>query len=324
MKARWTLVGLAAGALTLGLLAPVAASGAPAADTTAAPVAVKPDGQALIYIAGGTARAEKTGRLRYRIVIPAGPEISWLGMRGGEGRVGTFTPKALVAAWLGMGYRDGKKAVATLSWGDTGEKRRANHVLAVLQAPRLTKDGSLVFQARTIVKQLPQALKDLDVNVSRASRPQMPSTRVEPPPNSDDSWTRTFAPIAIDANGTAAVQAVVSNDSVADVLWPATTDPNPCRGPVETSVSHTNTIFPGFPCGDGTVNSKIPMVVGREQYNTYEDSNVNFTATTQAIDGVTGEVVVTLGYTPTGGGEFLFTQIVALWDKRGNDLMPRS
>ena len=119
--------------LTLGLLAPVAASFATAVDTTAAPVAVKPDGEALIYIAGFIARAEKTGRLRYRIVIPAGAEISWLGMRGGEGRVGTFTPKALVAAWLRMGYRNGKKAVATLTWRDTGEKRRANHVLALLQ-----------------------------------------------------------------------------------------------------------------------------------------------------------------------------------------------
>lgn len=324
MKAHWTLVGLAAGTLALGLLAPVAASGAPTVDVPAASAGVKPDGEALIYIAGGVARAEKTGRLRYRIVIPAGAEINWLGMRGGEGRVGTFTSKALVAAWSGMGYRDGKKAVATLSWGASGEKRRANHVLAVLRAPRLTKDGSLVFQARTIVEELPRTLKYLDVNVSRATRPQVPSMRVEPPTSSDDSWTTTFAPVAIDANGTAAVQAVVSNDSVADVLWPATTDPNPCRGPVETSVSHTNTIFPGFACGDGTVNSKIPMVVGREQYDTYEDSNVNFTATTQSIDGVTGEVVVTLGYTPTGGGEFMFAHVVALWDERGRDLMPKS
>lgn len=322
MKARWTIAGLAAGALALGLLAPVAASGAPAADP--APATARPDGEALIYVAGGVVRAKKIGHLRYRITVPPGSQISWLGMRGGEGHVGTFTPKALVAAWKGMGYRDGKKAVATLTWGDTPEKRDANHVLAVLKSPQLTAEGNLVFRARTIVRPLPRTLKYLDVHVNRATRPAtVPAPRgvVADPPPVDDTWTTTFAPVAIDANATAWVQAIVTNDSVADVVWPATIDPNPCRSPVETSTDHQSTIFPGFPCGDGTVNSKYPVPMGREQIMGELDSEVQFKSTTQAYDGVTGEVLVELGYTPTGGGEFYFSQIIALWDRRGQNLM---
>ncbi|MFM9134477.1 MAG: hypothetical protein ACKOT0_03440 [bacterium] len=324
MKTRWTIVGLAAGALALGLIAPVTASGAPVADPAGVPAADKPQGEALVYVAGGAARAKKIGHLRYRITVPPGSQISWLGMRDGEGHVGTFTPKALVAAWKGMGYRDGVKAIATLTWGDTSEKRDGYHALAILKAPQLTAEGNLVFRVRTIKRELPRTLKYLDVHVNRATAlAPVPTSRgvVADPAPVDDTWTTTFAPVAIDANATAWVQAIVSNDSVADVVWPATIDPNPCRTPVETSTDHQTTVFPGFPCGDGTVNSHYPIPMGREEIMVDLDSEVQFQATTQAYDGVTGEVYIELGYTPTGGGEFYFAQIIALWDRRGQNLM---
>ena len=96
MKTRWTLAALACGALALGLLAPGAVGAAPSAE--------KPSGKAIVRIDGGTAYAKKKAKGSYRVVVPDGAQIDWMGEVTGKGvRSGSFTPKALVAGWVSLG-----------------------------------------------------------------------------------------------------------------------------------------------------------------------------------------------------------------------------
>ncbi|MGI9196616.1 MAG: hypothetical protein ACR2KE_04050 [Candidatus Nanopelagicales bacterium] len=159
MKARWVFASVAAGALALGLLAPGTAG--------AAPTAQKPSGQALVRIDGGTAYAKAKSKGQYRIVVPDGAKITWLGgVSGKKTRIGTFTPKALVAGWQRLGHRDGSKAETTLTWVEAGAKAPTFRA-AGLSKPRINADGQLTFLAQVKGK-LPTQMVDFAINVNRA------------------------------------------------------------------------------------------------------------------------------------------------------------
>lgn len=115
MKSRTALTAIAALAvLAVGLTAPVTAQAAPK----------RPDGAALVRIDGGTAYAKKLSERKYRIVVPQGVSIRWMGPVKGRTTTGTFTPKALIAGWKALGHADGRKAFTTLGWTEKGSGTR--------------------------------------------------------------------------------------------------------------------------------------------------------------------------------------------------------
>lgn len=166
MRIRSAFVAAAAGAIVLGLLAPAAASAAPT--PSAAPTASAPSGKALVRVDGGTAYAKKTGKGQYRIVVPDGASIEWLGEVQGKGvRKGNFSAKALVAGWAKLGHSDNSKPFTTLTWVEAGAKLPTFRA-AKLWKPRINSDGQLTFLAKA--KGLPQEMVDFSINITRASK----------------------------------------------------------------------------------------------------------------------------------------------------------
>ena len=236
MKSRVGLVAIAVGAVVLGLLAPGAVSAAPKAE--------KPSGEALVHIDGGTAYAKKKTKGEYRIVVPDGAQIDWMGEVEGKGtRVGTFTPKALIAGWARMGHRDGSKAATTVTWKNPGDEVET-FLQVYLAKPRINSDGQMTFLASTLAKApLPQKLDNFSINVRIASDPTTRAFTVSGPYIYLDSAQTTF----VYANAT---------DVAAGQVWFAyqqTT--NTCRQGIFLGGSIQYT-FPGaFPCGVITVNA---------------------------------------------------------------------
>lgn len=185
MKARLALIALASGALALGLLAPGAVSAAPKAE--------KPSGKAVVHIDGGTAYAKKKAKGEYRIVVPDGAQIDWMGEVEGKGtRVGTFTPKALIAGWARMGHRDGSKAATTVTWKNPGDEVET-FLQVYLAKPRINSDGQMTFLASTLAKApLPQKLENFSINVRIASDPTTRAFTVSGPYIYFDSANTTF------------------------------------------------------------------------------------------------------------------------------------
>ena len=157
MKVRIGLAALAAGALALGLVAPGAA--------TAAPQAEKPSGKALVRIDTGVAITKEQSKGTYRIVVPTGAFIGWMGEANGRGRVGEFSPKALVGAWAKLGHSDSNPAEATLTWVKKGETKPTFR-LATLEKPRISEAGKLTFIAKLEGK-LPKNMNGFSINISR-------------------------------------------------------------------------------------------------------------------------------------------------------------
>lgn len=160
MKIRTGLAALAAGALALGLVAPGAA--------TAAPKAEKPSGKALVRIDKGVAITKEQSRGTYRIVVPEGAFIGWMGDVEGKGpRVGNFSPKALVGAWATLGHGDSNRATATLTWVKNGETK-PTFVAATLDKPRISDAGKLTFIAK-LDRKLPKNMNGFTININRAA-----------------------------------------------------------------------------------------------------------------------------------------------------------
>lgn len=203
MKVRIGLAGIATGALALGLLvAPAAATAAPVAPT-AQPRAEKPSGEAFVRIDKGTAKATEISRGSYRIVVPRGADIGWLGNVTDKGpRIGTYTPKALIAAWSRLGNTDPNRATATLTWNNTGAERSIFRAVT-FKAPKVDSKGQLVFVANVEGK-LPKSLKNFSINVY----PTKPS------PRSD----YTYGPLILIA-GLVYMQAVLTGDNAGYVEW---------------------------------------------------------------------------------------------------------
>ena len=164
MKARVMLAALASGTLALGLLAPVGVS--------AAPEALKPTGKAMIRIEGGTARAIERGDLLYRIVVPQGATIKWLGDSDRGWAIGTLGRKGLIAGWTRLGHSArGAHAMTTITWQEPGEDR-PHFVGAYVGLPKMNSEGAMTFLARTI-DPLPETLPSFTLNIARAT-PDVP------------------------------------------------------------------------------------------------------------------------------------------------------
>lgn len=169
MKLRIGLAAIAAGALALGLVVPGAATAAP--DVT--PQAEKPSGKALVRIDTGVAITKEQSKGTYRIVVPADAVIDWMGEANGRGRIGEFSPKALVGAWAKLGHSDGNPAKATVTWVKKGETKPTFR-LATLEKPRISDAGKLTFIAKVEGK-LPKNMNGFSINISRpAQAPRFP------------------------------------------------------------------------------------------------------------------------------------------------------
>ena len=291
MNVRGALTILISSALVLAVAAPTA---------HAAKAPVQPSGQALVRIDGGTAYTKDLGKGKYRVFVPDGASIMWLGEVGTKGtHSGTFTPKALVAGWARLGQREGAKALTTLTWGEgAGDVS----TLALLAKPRINADGQLTFVTRPVGWSLPKQMVDFSINIARADMGNGPATR---------DWSTTFKAWEIDA--TAFVQATVTNNTTATVsFYPSSGyTPNPCRTTITLSTTSALQVnFPGFTCGDLTVNGKVAD-------NSSISSFVKLYPATSSTNPTPGYVKAKFSVTPSVGGSVPFDLNIAQWSGPG-------
>lgn len=264
----------------------------------------RPDGEALVRIDGGTAYAKKLSKREYRIVVPQGASIRWMGPVNGRTTSGTFSPKALIAGWKALGHSDGKKAFTTLGWTEQGSGRQTFATVNISK-PRINSQGQMTFLVDPLRSRLSTTMKNFSINVTWA---QSRTTR---------SYPTTFAPQNVDSkkNPTAQVQAVLQGPSNASVTFYAVSTPaTPCwtYGINLNVQSEQNLVkIPGTNCGNGHIDNKLPTT-----YLTY--SQVFWS---QAVYPYDGSVTVSYGYTPTGGTSFPWAFTVASFDEDGNDTM---
>lgn len=291
MKARLALVALASGALALGALAPAAVSAAPKAE--------KPSGTALVHIDGGTAYAEKKAKGEYRIIVPDGAQIDWMGEVEGKGtRVGTFTPKALVAGWARMGHRDGSKATTTVTWKNAGDPVETFRQV-YLAKPRINSDGQVTFLASTLAKApLPQKLENFSINVRIASDPATRSFTVFGPYVYLDSAKTTF--VFANATDVAAGQVYFAYQQAS----------NTCRQGIFLGGSIPYT-FPGaFPCGT-TITVNATTTDGAASNAVMALPPPNSTSST------VGYINASFSVTPKGQAAFDIKQTLTAYTKGG-------
>ena len=211
VKLRQGIVACAVGALAFGMLTQGPASAAPALDApSAGATAERPSGKAWVRIDTGDARTKLRSDGTYRISVPKGAYIGWMGEVDGLGpRIGTFTPKALVAGWLKMGHQDGKRAVATLTWMKSGAET-PTFLPVKLGKPHFAADSGLLTFVAKLPKgksKLPSKLVDFTINVHRVQS----TPRIYPVNGS---------PIALDA--THDVMGVVMSETTGQAQWTGT------------------------------------------------------------------------------------------------------
>ena len=104
----------------------------------------------------------------YRIVVPTGAFIGWMGEVSGKGpRIGNFSPKALVGAWGTLGHSDSNRATATLTWVKKGETK-PTFIAATLEKPGISDAGKLTFIAK-VERKLPKNMNGFTININRAA-----------------------------------------------------------------------------------------------------------------------------------------------------------
>lgn len=235
MKARWGLVALASALMTLGVVAPAGANAA----------VEKPSGQALIRVDGGTAYAKKMSKGEYRIVVPDGAEITWMGEVTGKGtRTGTMSSRALVAGWARLGHRDGSSATTTLTYQRAGAQY-PTFQMAFLSKPRFNSDGQMTFIARTqLAAALPKQLKEFSINVTMAA-----DSRAR-------SYSVTGPNVYIDKPSSVWVRGVATDVAAGIVNFGFGADSNLCRQGIPLAGSKAYNITSSFPCSTFTVNTK--------------------------------------------------------------------
>lgn len=317
MKIRLGVTAIISGALALSFL-----TAAPS--QAAAPS--RPDGKALVRVAGVDGIVKELSENRYRIVVPKGASISWLGTVGPRTRVGSFTPKALVAGWGRMGHTFKKSVTTTLTWTGGGKENVA--ALVRLSRPRLNGEGQLTFIVRQVLTQnqineIPRQLAEFSINITRSGPPPQP-----PGPLSDRrtitprySWAMSFAPVAVDDTMSVQVTNVKGDPYTYDwyqgtANWYATSgSDNPCRSALTLNGNrYTATeTFEGFACGNGEVQSSLYAVPLYSYVSLITDLRVYYTA----------QYRMAFGYRPAGEQlPFDFDQIIGMWDEYGDNLMP--
>ena len=299
MNVRLGIVVLATGALALGMLAPGAVNATPPSTTSSAE---KPSGKAMVNIDGGTGYAERKSKGVYRVAIPEGAEINWMGDVEGKGtRVGTFRPKAFVAAWERMGHRDGSRASTTVTWKNAGDKVETFRQVTV-DAPRINAKGQITFVVTTIGKlALPAKMQNFSLNIGIASGPAPRAFTV-------------FGPdIYFDSTKTAYVYANATDVSTGWVYFALNTDSNLCKqGGYPLVGTSTVKITAPIPCGNFTVN---PMMRDGKTQSTVSLVPPSPTASSAAQGQISGAFSVT----PAGQPSAIFDikQVLMTYTKGG-------
>ncbi|MFM9134670.1 MAG: hypothetical protein ACKOT0_04430 [bacterium] len=293
MRFRTTLTAIAALAvMALGLTAPVTAQAAPQ----------RPDGAALVRIDGGTAFAKKLSEREYRIVVPQGASIMWMGPVKGRTTTGTFSPKALIAGWKALGHSAGRKAYTTLGWTEQGSGAPRFATVNIAK-PRINSQGQMTFLVDPLRSRLSTTMEKFSINVTWAQ------------PRTTRAYPTTFTPQNVDSrkNPTAQVQAVLQGPSNVSVTFYSMSSPTtPCwsYGVNLNVTSQQNLVkIPGTNCGNGHIDNKLPTT----------DLAYSQVFWSQAVYPYDGSVTVSYGYTPTGGTAFPWAFSVASFDEDGND-----
>lgn len=293
MKARWGIVALATAALAIGLAAPTGASAA----------VEKPSGQALIRIDGGTAYAKKLAKGEYRIVVPDGAEITWMGEVTGKGtRTGTMNPKALVVGWTRLGHRDGSKATTTLTYEQVGAAY-PKFQMAFVSKPRINSEGQMTFIAKTqLAAALPKELKDFSINVTIAS-----DARAR-------SYTVTGPNIYFDTDKTTWVRGIATASATGIVNFGFGADSNTCRQGIPLAGSNAYNITSSFPCSTFTVNTTTTDGKG---------SFVVMAPPTGTSPSSAGQINASFSVTPPkGGAPFDIVQTLTSYLRDGTAVAP--
>jgi hypothetical protein len=299
VKVRLGLLALASGALALGMLAPGAVSATPPASKTSAE---KPSGKAMINIEGGTAYAKKKSKGVYRVVLPQGAEINWMGQVTGKGtRVGTFRPKAFVAGWTRMGHREGTFASTTLTWKAPGADVDTFQQVTV-DAPRINSAGQMTFVVTTVGKvALPAKMDNFSLNIGIASEPAPRAFTV-------------FGPyIWFDGTNTAFVYANATDVSAGWVYFALGTPDKLCKqGGYALAGSATVKITTAFACGNFTVNTTQKDGTSQSTLSMAPPAPGSSSDTQGAINGA-------FSVTPTGqpSGIFNIKQTLMTYTKGG-------
>ena len=295
MNSRSVLVVLASGALALGLSAPA---------VQAAP-AEKPSGSAMVRIDGGTAYAKQKAKGEYRIVLPQGISIDWMGQVTGKGmRTGTFTPKALVAGWAKLGHSEKTGALTTLTWSSTG-KGTPSYVISYLSKPRMNTEGQVTFIAKTQNRRaLPSKLLNFSINVTMASGASARSFSLYGPNIMLDSNPSTLT----------WMYPTITDVSTAIVNWVYLDSSHTCRQGLAVVGNAKASITAAFACGSLTINATTTDGVGSYAQITVPGSS----QTAQ------GSLFVSYSVTPKGSGAkpFDIQQGAATWQRNGGVVSP--
>jgi len=282
VKVRLGLLALASGALALGMLAPGAVSAAPPAAKASAE---KPSGKAMINIEGGTAYAKKKAKGVYRVVLPQGAQINWMGDVEGKGtRVGTFRPKAFVAGWTRMGHREGSWASTTLTWKAPGAEIDTYRQVTT-DAPRINADGQITFVVTTIgAMSLPAKMDNFSLNVGIASDPAPRSFTV-------------FGPnVYFNGDASTWVYANATGPTTGWVYFAVNSDDNLCRDGFTLAGSAVIKITTAFACGKYMVNTTTTD--GAQ--STVSIVSPAATASSSAVGQINGSFSVTPNGQPSG------------------------
>lgn len=291
MKLRRGFFALATGALAIGLLAPGGAGAAPSVE--------KPSGKALVHIDGGTAYAKKKSSGKYRIVVPDGAQIDWMGEVEGKGtRVGTFTPKALVAGWARMGHREGSRATTTVTWRNPGDQVETFRMVFV-DKPRINADGQVTFLVSTLSKApLPQKLENFSINVRIASHPTA------------RAYTVTGPNLYLDSAQTTFVYALATDVSAGQVYFAYQQPSNTCRQGIFL-VGSLSYAFPGaFPCGT-TLTVNATSTDGSPSYAVMAPPGP------MSSNSTVGYINASFSVTPKGQAAFPVKQALMAYTKGG-------
>lgn len=149
-------------ALTLATVVVVASFVVPGV----AHAAERPDGPAIVKISADEAKAKKTGKGRYRVVLPADASVAWFGEAGGKDpKWGTFSTRGLAKGWQRLGHQPAIGVASTLIWGPDSDR---SWTAALVSEPTVDDRGRLRFDVATR-QSLPRTMTDLGITLTRSS-----------------------------------------------------------------------------------------------------------------------------------------------------------
>lgn len=294
MKSRLVVLALLTGGLTLSILSSAPGGAAP-------PAAEKPSAGALINIKGGTAITKKVADGEYRIFLPQGVTIAWMGEVEGEGtRTGTMGRKGLVAGWAALGHRNGTHTQATVTWEKEGSPLPLYRSVYIAK-PRINPEGKLTFLAKTqLGAPLPKTMANFSLNISLSVQPEPRSYSVFGANQYFDGTQATW------------VNATVTDVNKALAYWVNGDPTKPCS----TLLLAGNGQFPlpsSFTCGGFTIGTTTSD--GKASYG-------QITPPPSTSQTSVGTLYLSFSITPTNSTPFDFKQQIAAWQRGGTAICP--